>query len=170
MRLNEITASIPDEVVLVGRFQPFTAGHLKAYETANKKFKKASIALVVRKSGKMDDDNPLTPEQRERLIKKAIPGVKVYRVPNAHWETIMDKVGHEVALAVGRDRASGMEKQGGSRDGSGNFTYFVVPRADEDISATKVRKAIREGDERAFRRLMPRRLWNEFDSLSKIIK
>jgi cytidyltransferase-like protein len=168
--IGPYTKEIPDEVVIPGRFQPFTAGHLKAYNEAKKHFSKVSIAMAVRGSGKMDDDNPLTPDQREKLIKKAIPGVTVYRVPNSYWETVFDVIGHPVAIAVGKDREAGMKSMGGSTDGSGKFTIFIVPRSDEDISATKVRNAIRTGDLKTFKAMMPTKVHSEWDNLQKIFK
>lgn len=152
-----------DTIAVIGRFQPFTEGHLKLYNSAKKKYKNVVIGMAVRSSPSMDKKNPFTDDEREKLIKKAIPGVQVARVPNIYYENVWDAVGKEVAIGIGKDRESSLQRMGGRTDGSGKFEYYVIPRPTGAVSATQVRQALLDGDEKLFKKIVPRGMHREYE-------
>ena len=126
-----------NEIILVGRFQPFTNGHLAAYNYLCNKYAKVSIGVVDRKIKDLNTKNPFNTELRVDLIKATLPDVDVYVVPSLYWEHVHESVGHEVAIAVGADREKAILAMGGGE----KFNYCVVPRETTDVSATEIRKA-----------------------------
>ena len=45
----------------------------------------------------------------------------------------------------------------------------TIQRTAEDISATKVRKALKDGNFESFKSMMPKELWDMFDELREYI-
>ena len=155
-----------DTLVITGRFQPFTKGHMKIYESAKKygkKYRNIIIGVVTRGNPKIDSKNPFTDKERIMLIKKALPGVKIIKVPSLYYESIWDVAGKEVAIGIGADREPSLQKMGGKKDGTGKFEYFVIPRPPGAISATMVRQALLDDDEKLFRKITPSGIHSEYD-------
>lgn len=55
-------------VVLPGRFQPFHLGHLEIYNQLTSKFGKDKVYITTANPKKLDNKNPLTFEQKKKLI------------------------------------------------------------------------------------------------------
>ena len=131
--------------LIPGRFQPFTLGHLKAYEYAKRQADSVAIGLVVRKSGKMDEFNPFTPEQRIDIIRASSPGIPIVEIPTLFYGEI-EKVARGVGICVGEDRGESLKNM----QKFFNFDLLIVPRMNEDTSATAVREALRNDDPKTF--------------------
>jgi cytidyltransferase-like protein len=170
MEESRIYESAPvDTIAVIGRFQPFTTGHFKLYQSAKKQYKNVLIGMATRKTYKQDEKNPFTDNERESIIKKAIPGVRVIRVPSIYYEDVWEAAGKEVAIGIGSDRISALTRMGGAQDGSGDFEFYVLPRPAGAVSATKVRQALYDGDERAFQKMTPRGIHKEYEWMRKRI-
>ena len=153
--------------ITVGRFQPFTNGHLKCVEEAMKELGVPTVLCIINTpDDKADLRHPfptslLLPIYNE--LKDSYKNIiDIVTVTNADivkiGETLNDKY-EIVSWTCGTDRIDAYrnqtikykEKAGLSDD----FKMIEVKRGDEDISATKVRKALLEGDIRMFNKLTP---------------
>lgn len=129
------------------------------------------ILIVEGKDSSNDKErNPLTGVERERLIKKMVPGAKTRIVYSANLSPIrfhLEKSGeYQIAeIMAGPDRIPSYQKQ--LKDYADRIEFTETPRV---TSATTVREAIRDGDEAKFKKLMPRQLWGEWDTMVQKLK
>ena len=154
--------------VMIGRFQPFTNGHLKCIEEAStKKGVPTVICMVNTKDEKVDERKPfpsslLLPLYEEAFAKNKHVA-KIVLVVNADIVKIgemLSKEGFEIcSWTCGTDRYDSYSKmaekyhdQAGLTD---DFEMIEVKRSDDDISATKVREALLANDKRTFDKLTP---------------
>ena len=166
--------------LLMGRFQPFTLGHMKCVDAAAKKGLKTVIAQVETKSS--DKKHPFTDTDIELamqdLIKTTPDIVDIIKVKNADIVKIgvlFSQHGYEIAgWTCGTDRIESYTKmsskyadQAGLTD---DFQMIEVKRGDEDISATKVRNAILADDKQTFEKLTPRCFHKYYHKFQTIIK
>lgn len=161
-------------IVIQGRFQPPTAGHLKMIKQAHAKHK-GTVAIVLVKSGKSDVKFDSTIQKK--IFKKMLTGI-----PHVFVETSSGFIGDFVdalrrkgfepkALYAGTDRKKGYEGQINSYKDRFNLDMTVeeIKRSDEDISATKVRDSLTNDDFEAFKKNMDKSVWPMFDALKKVI-
>lgn len=165
--INENTP-VPVSVWL-GRAQPFHIGHHQMI----KMMKYKPVILIVKGKGTSDDvsKNPLSAEDQEMLIKKVVPNAEIRIVNNANLSPILfhlQKSGEIIVkeIMAGEDRIDSYKKlvAKSKRD---DIDVIQTPRV---TSATKVREAIRSGDEATFKKLMPRQLHSEWDFLRQKIQ
>ena len=166
--------------ICVGRFQPITNGHLKMAEEGYKKNGLKCVMLMI-SNKKFDVKHPFT----DNLIQKELD---IIRVSNKYIEDsfyidsadlvkfgdILFKNEYEAQLWVtGSDRVKAYtrmaenpkyQEQGHYPK---NFTTLEVKRSNEDISATKVREAIKNDDIDTFRSMMPDGTDELFDDFKK---
>ena len=156
-----------DSIVMIGRYQPFTLGHLKLYELCKQKYKNTIIGMSVKADKTLDINNPFTDSERMKFIKSSIPGIKVIKVVGLNYKSVWHAAGMETALGVGQDREPILRQMGGAKDGSGRFEYFVVPRTGRNISATKVRQAALNDNFDAFKRMTALGIHKDFEFIQK---
>ena len=160
--------------LFLGRFQPFHNGH-----SAIVKMMKNNPVIVLVKGGKSSADagkNPFTEEYQLEMVKKVYPHLESSISPNGFLPGILGffrKKGQEITrIFCGADRIDGYKKAIESANAKMDPEYhyeveFVeTPRV---TSATKVREAIRSGNETEFRRLMPKELWGEWEKMKGIL-
>lgn len=162
--------------IIVGRFQPLTDGHMKCIETAWKELKIGTVICIIDTPDEKVDlrhpfsTNILLPIYNDlKLTYKYINDIVV--VKNADivkiGELLNDK--YEIkSWTCGTDRidsytkmTDNYKKQAGLPD---DFQIIEVKRGDDDISATRVRKALVNGDIKTFNKLTP------YNTLSSYIK
>ena len=161
-------ATSPTKVsILGGRFQPWHIGHTKIVEM----MKFQPLILIVKGKGSSEDKskNPLDEEYQEYLIKKVFPNAEVVKVRNMNLKPIVyhtQKGGDKVVGEIlgGPDRLGSYKNQLVKE--YPDIIYTETPRI---TSATAVRQAIRDGDEKTFKKLMPPRLHSEWNQLRKQI-
>ena len=163
--------------IVIGRFQPFTNGHLKCVEEAwNKLNVPTIICMINTKDEKVDEKHPfpsslLLPLYND-VFKKNKMIKKVVLVVNADIVKIGEMLKNDdyqiCSWTCGTDRYesySRMSKNYHDQAGlSDDFQMIEVKRGDEDISATKVRQALLNDDKRTFDKMTP------FGSLSQHLK
>lgn len=172
--------------VVFGKFIPWSGkkGHGKLVDFAKKNFKEVFIASPTR-SGKDKNVDIFTDEQKEKFIEIANPDIKFHRVksgPPIRMFTELINLGIErPVLIVGEDRERDFAKYFRKYDKNnepiedvndkdfGKGEYLVVSRTDEDTSASKVRKALIDGDKEAFLKLTgyEEKMWDIMSSMSK---
>ena len=168
--------------IVVGRFQPFTAGHYICVETAKRlKGLPTVICMINTPESKVDKRHPFTTDLLLYVYNELFssdPSIeKVVPVKNADIVAIgeeLKRYGYEIAAwTCGTDRydtyvamADKYHDRAGLTD---DFEVIEVKRTDEDISATKARGCLLSGDEAAFFSMMPRSI-NPSDEMFNILK
>lgn len=141
--------------------------------------------------GELEDlknSNPFSGMMRKKLIYKAFEGKlhqsHIISHGAATVQQIVNKIHYvsknkEFVLLCGADRERGYQAQikGGFEKGYfapeiENVEVKVIPRDMDDadnVSATRIRDAIKDGDESTFKQLTPKGIHNEFDNLRKVL-
>lgn len=173
--------------ICLGRFQPFTKGHLRLPEAGKKENGLPCVVFMIHNK-KMDARHPFPDEliQKEMdIIKKRYKNliVDTFYVASADIKEIAricHENGYEPRLwLTGTDRynvykkmatSPKYQKEFGLRS---DFDAFEVKRTDDDISATKVREALKNDDKKTYDEMMlvdDIKLYNEFKETMKNIK
>ena len=172
-----LTEATEKEVELfVGRFQPLHKGHAAVIG----KMKNPVVAIVKGKASSADKEkNPLSAKDQAKLIRKAYPKAVVIEVNTGYIPDIaleLVKKGMKVTgIWGGEDRRGNYTGQLKSYDKKNpdaplNIEFKPTFEGGQRIggtSATLVRKAIRDGDEKAFKQHMPKALHSEWNFLRK---
>ncbi len=164
-----------DEVVVIqGRFQPPTAGHLKAIEVAYKKYKKPVVIVLIK--GKNSDvffDNKIQKEVFGKML-TSIPHLFIDADNGfvGEWIHQLRELNKEpIALFCGSDRVSSYKGQLNRYKEKLNLNLKVeeIARTGKDISASKVRDALKNDDLETFQDNMDKRTWKLFNKLKKLV-
>lgn len=161
--------------IFVGRFQPLTNGHLKVLENLYRQNSKGVLLLIVQSK------EPYFPKSLQhkmiREIIKQYDFVKgFYSLPNAGIDTVFNEVrpAYEPVLwGFGTDRAKSYNNQiqkdiyRSELDVRQDFQGYEIKRADEDISSTRVRLALKENNLNEFKKFMPECTWKFFEEFTK---
>lgn len=167
--------------IIIGRFQPFTKGH---EECANYAFDQSRLqsVLCVIDTKKADEKHPFLTKDMEdvldSIVKESENIIGWVRVSNAdivkNAETLRANGFEPMSWSCGSDRINDYTKMsknyGGKAGLDPDFEMFEIPRTDEDISATKVRKSLKEDDTKTFEKLVPRYLHKYFSKLKTLIE
>jgi len=158
--------------LFLGRMQPVHLGHLKII----KKMKNPIVALVKgHTTGKDKKRNPLDVHYQTYLLRKMVPGLRIITVNNGYLPEIVsslrESTGNEVEkVYAGEDRLSDYKRQIDSAnkklDISRQFDIDFV-KTERFTSATKVREAIRSGNEEEFKKLTPKTIWDEWGEMKR---
>lgn len=156
--------------VFLGRFQPLHLGHKKVIEKYREEFE--DLILGVGSSSKQrDEENPLSFEEREEMIKDCFPDLEVIGLEdeerteegNRIWsEKIAEKTDADVLIS-GNELVQHLVEEHTSME-------VVEPEMhDPDIySGTEVRRRIRAGEE--WRYLVPKCSKQKIEELEEAIK
>jgi hypothetical protein len=135
--------------------------------------------VVIVKGGKSSEDkirNPLSVEYQEKLLKKVSPGVEVSISPNGFLPGILGyfrKQGKEVTtIYAGADRIEGYQsaiKKANDKMPDDQKYHVTFKETERYTSATSVRNAIRSNDYDTFKKLVPKEIWDEWDTLRKTL-
>ena len=178
--------------IVVGRFQPFTKGHYSCV-TAAKRFNglPTVICMIGVPESKVDSRHPfpsnMLVDAYSDLFSNDSKVADVIPVKNADIVHIADELrkhGYEIASwTCGTDRYNDYTRISNKyHDMAGlsdDFEVIEVPRTDEDISATKVRNCLLNGDRNGFYSMIPqsasasdaRDLYNTLkEQIDKVIK
>ncbi len=150
----------------IGRFQPFHLGHLSALKQALKEVNKVIIGIGSSQYGHTKD-NPLTGEERLELIHQILKEEKlekkceIHLIPDLHddekWvQHVRSLVPHFETVFVGNE---GLVKKLFEKEG---LALIQNVKHEYSISATQIRTAIREKQER--KAWVPQVTWNYLQS------
>ena len=168
--------------IFVGRFQPFTLGHAKVFKQLHDLNGLPVHVLLVR-GGKPDPKKRPFDEDAQQRMFQAMQGEYPYLsgstvIPNGSIDTIYSALrpAYEPTIwGYGTDRKKaygGMIEKPEYRAQLGvlpEFKGHEIKRGDEDISASKVRRALQVDDKKTFERMVPRSLHDFYDELQNII-
>lgn len=154
--------------LMIGRFQPFTKGHLKCVEYAYEKLSIPTvIAMINTPDNKVDSKHPFPTSLLlpiyENLFKDNKMVEKIITVKNADIVSIGEQLynmGYEISSwTCGTDRIDSYKKMADKYKDrahlSDDFQMLEIKRSDEDISATAARKALIDNDRTEFYKLTP---------------
>jgi citrate lyase synthetase len=161
--------------IFVGRFQPFTKGHLKVMEKLYSENKRGVVLFLVQSKDAHFPENLRLSVIRE--IIRSYPFIKGYRlVQNAGIDSIFNEARpafEPVLWGFGTDREKAYniqinrEAYRADLDVRSDFKGYEIKRADEDVSSTKVRLALKENNLNEFKRLMPECTWKFYEELTR---
>lgn len=163
---------------MVGRFQPPTLGHLKVIEQIHDQNGYPVVIFTVRSKKRNPEKTPFSDDTINKMfmdIKNEYPNLiaDFIKIPSAGIDTIIDNLRPKmepVLWGTGTDRLKGYQLQTQRyRDYPGfpNIEIYEIKRGDDDISASKVRKAIRNNDFNTYKKMMPKSTHKYFDILKK---
>lgn len=163
--------------ITIGRFQPFTVGHMKCVERAWNELGIPTIVCMINvKDEKVDEKHPFPTSlilplyndafKKEEKIEKF---VLVSSADIVKIGEMLYKEGYEIASwSCGTDRIDSYTKMASKYSEqahlSDDFKMLEIKRSDEDISATKVRQALLDDDKKFFDKMTP------FGTLSQHLK
>ena len=159
--------------LIVGRFQTFHTGHKMMIDTAVKLCGRV-IVLIGSAQESGTETNPFTYEQRKMMIEKSCKrGIEIYPINdigvgnNSKWgDHVIDHVknycGAVPDLFVSGKESRRVDWFDTVKDI--DLAELYIPKS-IDISASKMRRFMTEGDKKSWRAFTPRALWGDFDSL-----
>ena len=169
--------------MFVGRFQPFTLGHVKVFEKMYKENGYPVVVYLVR-GGKADPEKRPFDEQLQQAMftkmAKQYPFLEAaVVVPNGAIDTLFSNArpAYEPMMwGFGTDRKksyNAMINKDSYRDQLGvdpNFKGFEIKRTDDNISASKVRNALKLDDEKTFKKMTPKSIHKFYKALQNILQ
>lgn len=152
--------------LVFGRFMPFTKGYYKCVEEAWKAKGIPTVICMIRvPEDKVDEKHPFPSAMIVDLYKDILLKdpkiVTVIDVPRADPVLVHQQLGDKyqiASLTCGTDRFAAyqwMYKYKEQADLADDFEILEVKRSDEDVSATKARKALLDDDRMEFLKLIP---------------
>jgi cytidyltransferase-like protein len=183
--LEALTVKFPDQGkklvnMFVGRFQPFTLGHIKVIEAIHKQNGFPVVIFLVKSKTKKAEDafkRPFDEDTQVAMIKNLkskYPIEEVFVIPTGGIDTMFNAMRPKyepVLWGTGSDRMKTYGFQVNKdtyREDLGvrtDFGLFEIPRTGNNISATQVRNAMLDGDEKLFKKLTPKPIHNMYDEL-----
>jgi len=168
--------------MFVGRFQPFTLGHAKVVETIHKQNGYPVVILLVKAKNKKKEDSFKRPYDEATQVaminrlKGKLPIEDIFVIPTGGIDTMFNAMRPKyepVLWGTGSDRMRTygfqVDKQEyrDALDVRDDFGLFEIPRTGKNISATQVRNAMLDGDEKLFKKLTPKPLHNMYTELKQ---
>lgn len=165
--------------IVLGRFQPFTKGHEKILVQMYEENKLPTVMLLISNT-KFDSKHPFSDDVIKKELELAFNNKPYYKdalyVKSADilkFAELLHENGYQPKLwGTGTDRlpiykkmADKYKERAGFDD---DFDTFEIKRTDDDISATKVRTALKENDIVTFKQMMPdgtEKMFNEFKEI-----
>lgn len=169
--------------MFVGRFQPFTLGHAKVLEALHKENGYPVIVFLVKSKNskpKKGDEfkKPYDTETQIQMFNNVRRQYKFLKeiivVPTGGIDTIFNAMRPKyepVLWGTGTDRMVGYgyqvnnDKYRDELNCRSDFGLFEIKRTDDNISATKVRNAMLDGDEKLFKSMTPKAIHNMYSTL-----
>ena len=154
--------------IIIGRFQPFTYGHLKCVEEAWKvKHLKTVVVMIDTPDSKVDAKHPFPSSMLMPIYKEVFTKtgkiVDIILVKSADIVKIgeeLQRQGYEIgSWACGTDRVDAYQKMSDKYHDQAHladdFEIVEIKRTADDISATKARKALLDDDLNTWKKITP---------------
>lgn len=154
--------------IIIGRFQPLTDGHMKCIETARKELGIGTVICIIdTPEEKVDERHPFSTSTLLPIyndLKLSFPRMinDIVVIKNADIVKIGELLNDKYLIkswTCGTDRIDSYTKmtnrykeQAGLAD---DFKMIEVKRSDDDVSATRARQALINGDIKTFDKLTP---------------
>ena len=169
---SEVEETVETYGVMFGRFQPLTLGHMRGIEQMTDEVDKGTIYIVKgEKSSSDKDKNPFCAETQLKLLNAVLGGkIDAQISKSAFYPDIINEIDAvDFKVYAGSDRYLAYKKMLMYVDDVKTAEVIQVKRSDDDISATKVRNALKNDDEKTFKELTPQQIHKFYDELRKEI-
>ena len=168
--------------IFVGRFQPFTLGHVKVFEKMYKENGLPVVVFLVR-GGKPDPEKrPFDEGVQQAMFAKMAKQYPFLEtaivVPNGAIDTLFAaaRPAYEpIMWGYGTDRKKAYDsminkdRYRQELDVNPDFKGYEIFRTDDNISASKVRNALKIDDEKTFKKMTPKSIHKFYKSLQDIL-
>ena len=168
--------------IFVGRFQPFTLGHVKVFEKMYKENGLPVVVFLVR-GGKPDPEKrPFDEGVQQAMFAKMAKQYPFLEtaivVPNGAIDTLFSaaRPAYEpIMWGYGTDRKKAYDsminkdRYRQELDVNPDFKGYEIFRTDDNISASKVRNALKIDDEKTFKKMTPKSIHKFYKSLQDIL-
>ena len=160
--------------ILVGRFQPFTLGHLKCVQNIYRTRGLKTVLCMV-ETTKTDDRKPFLTKILKPFYKKLVKAYEeiedIILIKNAD----IVKIGEELGVlgltaktwTCGTDRYESYSKM--AKKYAPDIEVVEIKREYSDVSATAVREAIKADHKDRFEELVPQVLYGMYDKLREVL-
>lgn len=168
--------------IIVGRFQPFTLGHAKVFKQIHDQNGLPVVVFTVRGKKPDPEKSPFSEELQQAMfakMQKEYPFLEaMYVVPSAAVDmlfSVLRPAYEPVLWGFGTDRKKQydfMIHKPEYREQLGvdpEFNGYEIKRADEDISASKVREALKLDDKRTFEKMTPKSMHDMWVVLQDVL-
>ncbi len=155
-----------------GRFQPLTKAHTMIIEKMAKENSKATVFLVKGKKTSQDKNkNPFDEKIQLKMLKKVLPSnVEVKILPTGFFvDELNEMEDKEFKVYADNERTAQYNRFKSYLDEDKTMEIILIHRTDEDISATKVRNALKNNDKKTFEKMTDKRIHSMYEELRKII-
>lgn len=154
-----------NNALFLGRFSPLTIAHYNIIANALKQFDGVVINLV---KAKVDERNPFPVDLQIKMLQACFgDSIDIMTSSTGNIVTILNKSDKVISTVLaGTDRVQNYRDQ---LVKSEEIKVQEIPRVDE-VSGTKVRNAIKNGDIETFQINTPKQVWPFFNELKKYIK
>ena len=168
---QQIMDNLPENqnALFIGKFRVPTKAHISIIEEALKEFNHVVVCIVKAKKN-VKESLPL--DKQEELL-EMIFGKKITVITHSSGNitSIVNKSPKRLKYVLaGSDR---VESYKGQLKRHPNLSVIETKRdmeSKENISATKVIEALKNGDEKTFKKMMHKKTWKMFDTLQGIFK
>lgn len=158
--------------IFSGRFQPATLAHSNIIDTMSKENDKGIIFLVKgKKSSEDKDKNPFDAEIQKKMLELIAPkNVEVRIISSGFFVGELNKMQEDNFVAyAGTDRLTSYERMASYMEEGKTLKVKEIKRTNEDISATKVRESLRDGNEEMFKKLTNPKMHKMYNELKDIL-
>lgn len=185
LKVNHPERGAKEVNMFVGRFQPFTLGHVKVVEHLHKQNGLPTVIFLVKAKTKKAEDKfkrPFDETMQVNMIKqvmKEYPIETVYVIDTAAIDKMFNAMRPKyepVLWGTGSDRMKtyGYQvdnpKYRGELGVEDSFRLEEIPRTDDNISATKVRNALLDGDEKTYKSMTPKSMHKMYKLLKQTME
>lgn len=152
-----------------GRFQGVTKAHKSIIDMMSRTYEKSYVCLVEGEKSKEDKNhNPFSQETKIEMLNRILPeNVELIITSSAFLpDTVKNLEESNFALYVGADRTTSYEHQKKYlKEENKTLLIITLNLNRENISATKVREALKENDKDTFRKLVPEEIHSMYGRL-----
>jgi cytidyltransferase-like protein len=185
LKVNHPERGAKEVNMFVGRFQPFTLGHVKVVEHLHKQNGLPTVIFLVKAKTKKKEDSfkrPFDETMQVNMIKqvmKEYPIETVYVIDTAAIDKMFNAMRPKyepVLWGTGSDRMKtygyqvNNPKYRGELGVEDSFRLEEIPRTDDNISATKVRNALLDGDEKTYKSMTPKSMHKMYKLLKQTME
>lgn len=180
--INDVNKNVGSKpaVFIQGRFQPISKAHADIINRMIEEYPECEHFVFIVKgltTSENKESNPFDFETQKILIKKSCPliGNNIIEVTDGFIGTFINELRNKdfepKAFYCGTDRVKTYTEQLNrySEKLNVNIDINEIPRTDVDISATKIRKSIKENDFDSFKSMTKNLTIKEFNMLRKVM-
>ena len=157
--------------IFIGRFQPVTKAHEDIIKKIGRENNISTIFIIKGKESSKDKElNPFDIDIQKQMLESIKPdNVKIKVLPTAFFvDEINTYFDDHFRLYAGSDRIKSYNRFKGYMDEGKSLDTKEIKRIDADISASKVRDALKVGDEITFKKMVPIKIHNMYSTLKGI--